>query len=94
MSSDYALKLLRSMLELYSPSGKEGEVASLLKGEMEIGYRAQVDGVGNVIGAIKGSSEGPEVLLCGHMDTVPGFIPVKEVNGNLYGRGLLTLNRP
>lgn len=92
---DYALKLLRKLLEIYSPSGREEELASFLRNEMEkLGYQARIDDVGNVVGTIQGLSEGPEVLLCGHMDTVPGFIPVREENGNLYGRGAVDAKSP
>ncbi|MEM1538624.1 MAG: M20/M25/M40 family metallo-hydrolase [Candidatus Nezhaarchaeales archaeon] len=93
--SSYALNLLKGMLEIYSPSGREASIASFLKDEMEkLGYRAHIDGVGNVVGTVEGSGRGPNVLLCGHMDTVPGFIPVKEVNGNIYGRGAVDAKSP
>ncbi|HID85801.1 MAG TPA: [LysW]-lysine hydrolase [Anaerolineae bacterium] len=78
---------LRELLEIYSPSGREGELAACLKGHMEaLGFRVRVDEVGNVIGVL-GPSSGEEVLLLGHMDTVEGFIPVRLQDGRLYGRG-------
>jgi len=84
--SDYAVSLLTRMLEIYSPSGKEGEISSFLAREMEsLGFRVWKDEVGNVIGEI-GEGE-PVVLLCGHMDTVEGFIPVRVEGNELYGRG-------
>jgi len=51
----------------------------------KLGFKVKVDDVGNVIGEV-GSGK-PEILLCGHMDTVPGYIPVRVVDGKLYGRG-------
>jgi len=80
-------ELLRRMLEIYSPSGKEGEIAEFLRGQMaELGFgRVWVDSAGNVLGEVGGGP--PTVLLCGHMDTVPGRLPVKVENGRLYGRG-------
>jgi len=45
----------------------------------------QIDEVGNLI-ATKGSGS-PKVLLCGHMDTVPGKIKVRKEGDTLYGRG-------
>ena len=41
--------------------------------------------LGNVIGEL--GDEGPRILLCGHMDTVPGEIPVRIEGDLLYGRG-------
>jgi len=84
--SDYHINLLTRMLEIYSPSGKEEEICSFLAKEMEnLGFRVRRDEVGNVIGEI-GQGE-PIILLCGHMDTVEGYIPVRVENNKLYGRG-------
>ncbi len=44
-----------------------------------------MDDVGNLI-AVKGTGS-PKVLLCGHMDTVPGEIKVRKEDNVLYGRG-------
>src|SRR5215831_11932806 len=74
------------MLQTYSPSGSESGLAKLLKFEMErLGFNTRIDEVGNVVGEI--GTEGPELLLCGHMDTVPSDIPVGLEDGTLYGRG-------
>jgi LysW-gamma-L-lysine carboxypeptidase len=52
----------------------------------ELGFeQVHIDSVGNVI-ATKGNGE-PRILLCGHMDTVPGPLPVRIEEGFLYGRG-------
>lgn len=90
----YAVNLLESMLKIYSPSGREEEVASFLEAELRrLGFKAWRDEVGNVIGEV-GWGEGPRVLLCGHMDTVPGEIPVKLEAGRLYGRGAVDAKGP
>jgi LysW-gamma-L-lysine carboxypeptidase len=74
------------MLEIYSPSGQEAELANFLKSQMSsMGFEAEIDEVGNVIGRI-GEGE-PTLLLCGHMDTVTGELPVQVINGELTGRG-------
>jgi len=84
--SNYAVSFLTRMLEIYSPSGKEEEISNFLAKEMEsLGFRVRKDEVGNVIGEI-GHGE-PVVLLCGHMDTVEGYIPVRVEGNKLYGRG-------
>ena len=82
----YPVQLLQAMLELYSPSGSEAELASFLHDEMQAkGIDSRIDEAGNVIGLV--GSEGPRILLCGHMDTVPGRIPVRFDGDSLYGRG-------
>jgi len=75
------------MLEIYSPSGKEERMASLIEEELSsLGFRnVRRDIVGNVYGEI--GSGFFSILLCGHMDTVPGWIQVKQRDGRLYGRG-------
>lgn len=83
---EYAVQFLTKLLEIYSPSGKEQKVAAFIANEMKkLAFKVKVDAVGNVIGEIGHGK--PEILLCGHMDTVPGYIPVKTVDGKLYGRG-------
>ena len=84
--NDSAIELLVKALEIYSPSGKESEISSYLATEMtKRGFRVWTDDVGNVIGEI-GQGK-PVILLCGHMDTVEGYIPVRLENNKLYGRG-------
>ncbi len=91
--SDYAVRLLTRMLEIYSPSGKEEEITRFLQEELEyLGFSVRRDEVGNVIGEV-GEGE-PVVLLCGHMDTVEGIIPVRVEDGLLYGRGAVDAKGP
>jgi [amino group carrier protein]-lysine/ornithine hydrolase len=88
VSPTYALELLRRSLEEYTPSRAEAQLANLLKDKCinELGFEnASIDNVGNVI-ATRGNGS-PIILLCGHMDTVPGRIPVRIEHGYLYGRG-------
>ena len=93
MSNDYAVDLLTRMVKIYSPSGSEGEISKFLAAEMEkLGFRVHRDEVGNVIGEIGEGS--PVVLLCGHMDTVEGEIPVRVEDGQLYGRGSVDAKGP
>ncbi len=88
VSSNYAIELLKSALELYTPSRSESALANMLKARCteELGFeQTYIDSVGNII-ATKGLGD-PRILLCGHMDTVPGRIPVRISDGYLYGRG-------
>jgi LysW-gamma-L-lysine carboxypeptidase len=93
MSADYAVDLLTHMVKIYSPSGSEEEISRFLAEEMEkLGFRVRRDQVGNVIGEVGEGS--PVVLLCGHMDTVEGIIPIRFENGQLYGRGSVDAKGP
>jgi LysW-gamma-L-lysine carboxypeptidase len=90
---DYAVDLLTRMVKVYSPTGEEEQLADLLFKEMEKhGFHVERDGVGNVLG--RQGRDRPHVLLCGHMDTVPGFIPVRIEDGLLYGRGAVDAKGP
>ena len=74
------------MLETYSPSGSEGPLACLLNDELStLGFESRIDRTGNVIAQT--GDNGPEVVLCGHMDTVPSELAVRDDNKFLYGRG-------
>jgi len=82
----YPAQLLRGMLDLYSPSGSEAQLANFLRDEMHAkGMDASIDDAGNVIGVLGDGS--PRILLCGHMDTISGNIPVRVDGDLLYGRG-------
>lgn len=89
MTTDFALDMLRAMVSIPSYSGREQQLATYMADAMShLGYQTTIDAVGNVIGET-GNRNGPLVLLLGHMDTVPGEIPVREEEGVLYGRGVV-----
>ncbi len=79
--------LLAGALKIYSPTGEESGLARHLASKMkQLGYRkVRIDGAGNAVGEI--GSGGASVLLCGHMDTVPGNLPVARRAGKMFGRG-------
>jgi LysW-gamma-L-lysine carboxypeptidase len=89
---------LFGLVKNYSPSGQElGAVNWLVKHMHELGFtRAFVDQAGNAIG-IMGEGE-VQIVLLGHIDTVPGEIPVKTVDTpdgvNLFGRGTVDAKGP
>ena len=88
VSASYAIELLTNALELYSPSRSEAALANMVKDRCvnELGFeQVNIDSVGNII-ASRGTGE-PYILLCGHMDTVPGQVPVRIEEGYIYGRG-------
>ncbi len=75
--------LLRELVETPSVSGDEAAAAARLAEFLEAhGREAFVDDVGNV------RAPGDDgVLLTSHVDTVPGEIPVRVEDGELWGRG-------
>ena len=87
------LPLLEGLLERYSPTGQEQEAAVFLVAQMRAaGLQASVDEVGNAVGV---AGEGPEtIMLLGHIDTVPGFIPVVRDGDRLNGRGAIDAKGP
>ena len=87
MNQQDSVELLRNMLEIYSPSGEEEKLASFLAESMKkLGFRhVRTDEAGNIYGEVGSGS--PAILLCGHMDTVPGRLAVRAENGRVYGRG-------
>lgn len=87
-----AVGLLEQMLRIPSVSGQEQDVAQYLVSQMQgIGLHAYVDGAGNAVGEL---GHGPEVVLLGHIDTVPGVVPVRVEDGMLYGRGAVDAKGP
>lgn len=93
MEEDYPEWLLFKLLEIYSPSGEEGEISKFLYKELKhLGFDAKVDEVGNVEG-VWGRGE-PSILLCGHMDTVKGWIEPKKRGKVIFGRGAVDAKSP
>jgi LysW-gamma-L-lysine carboxypeptidase len=96
---------LVGLVEHYSPSGQErGAVEWLVERMKTLGFgEAFVDGAGNAVGVM---GDGPrQVVLLGHIDTVPGEIHVQTVGAEhtlsgtgapplLYGRGCADAKGP
>lgn len=86
--------LLRALLEASSPSGAEASAAEVVVAALkERGVPSGIDAAGNAVGAV-GTRPGPTVMLVGHLDTVPGAIPVREHGGRMYGRGAVDAKGP
>ncbi len=80
------LALLSGLLAEYSPSTHEADAVRYLVRTMDaLGFAVSIDGAGNAVGSL---GNGPrEIMLLGHIDTVPGFIPVARDGDALHGRG-------
>lgn len=87
------IELLEEMLAIPSPSTQERALGQWLVSRMRaMGFAARRDDAGNVVG-FWGS--GPkEIMLLGHIDTVPGFIPVRREGNRLFGRGAVDAKGP
>lgn len=88
------IQILEDSLRITSHTGKEHRMAEHLRSQMEAkGYdEAFIDAAGNAVGIIgKGRRQ---LVLMGHMDTVPGDVPVRYENGALYGRGAVDAKGP
>ena len=87
------IDLLRRLVEIPSLSDHEGPAVDALCQEMATrGFHTQIDDAGNAIGTI--GSGHRRVVLLGHIDTVPGEIPVRIENGELWGRGTVDAKGP
>ena len=87
------LHLLAGLVRIPSVSRQERVAVEWLVARMEErGFRAFVDEAGNAVGEI---GDGPRhVVLLGHIDTVPGDIPVSLEAGELVGRGAVDAKGP
>jgi len=86
---------LQELVSIPSPSGHEDEVGEYLVERMTgLGFQAHRDQAGNAVGMLGNPEAEREIVLLGHMDTVPGLIPVLRRNGNLYGRGAVDAKGP
>ena len=91
MKEDIAL--LEKALRIRSHTGHEYKLAEFLRIEMEKrGFDAHIDSAGNAVGVIGEGSQ--QIVLMGHMDTVPGDVPVRYENDCLYGRGAVDAKGP
>jgi LysW-gamma-L-lysine carboxypeptidase len=90
-----AVTFLEELVSIPSPSGQEDPVAAFLVQQMEtMGFRAHRDEAGNAVGILGDPEAEREIVLLGHMDTVPGMITVRRAGGRLYGRGAVDAKGP
>jgi LysW-gamma-L-lysine carboxypeptidase len=85
---------LIGLVSQYSPSGNERCAVEWLVERMKVlGYdQAFIDKAGNAVGVMgKGLKQ---VVLLGHIDTVPGEIKVAQDGNMLYGRGSVDAKGP
>lgn len=96
-----AVALLQGLVAIPSLSRQEADASSWLVEQMnQLGYdRAFVDDAGNAVGEFGPVNAEKVIVLLGHIDTVPGNIPVRiEMDETdeplLYGRGSVDAKGP
>ena len=82
-------ELTRTLMDIPSVSGEEGEVGRFLASHLGgLGYHVELQevepGRANVLAR---TGARPRVVLSTHMDTVPPFIPSREDATHVHGRG-------
>jgi predicted acetylornithine/succinylornithine family transaminase/N-acetyl-ornithine/N-acetyl-lysine deacetylase len=92
----YEVELLQSMLAISSLSRQESTLAHYLVEQARLmGLHAYVDEAGNFVASTHQQlTDVQPIVLLGHMDTVPGNIPVRLEEGVLYGRGAVDAKGP
>lgn len=88
-----AADLLESLVRIPSPTGQEAGAVSFLQAQARAdGFRVSTDAAGNFIAE---AGHGPRLLLfVGHVDTVPGDLPVRRDGDTLWGRGSVDAKGP
>lgn len=88
-----SLRLLERLVSIPSPTGQESEAVDFLVGQMrEWGWESGKDAAGNAVGRYGHGAR--HLLFLGHIDTVPGWIPVRWEGGSLWGRGSVDAKGP
>jgi [amino group carrier protein]-lysine/ornithine hydrolase len=100
MERSAAIELLAGLVAIPSLSHHEAQASQWLALQMtRLGYdRAYVDEAGNAVGELGPADAERTIVLLGHIDTVPGNIPVRieqTADGDvLYGRGSVDAKGP
>jgi len=91
-----AIELVRGLVAIPSLSRHEVAASKWLTDQMRAaGYdRAYVDDAGNAVGELGDPSAPRTIVLLGHIDTVPGNIPVRIEGDVLFGRGSVDAKGP
>ncbi len=94
----------QEIIKIPSFTGEEGQLARVILNKLEefASDDAFIDGIGNVVGVIRGQENGVNILLNGHLDVVPvgnmsnwhpydPFGAHIDDKGNIHGRGAADL---
>ncbi|GAB4386232.1 MAG: [LysW]-lysine hydrolase [Phycisphaerales bacterium] len=95
-SDERATEVLLDLVSIRSHSGDErAAVERFVEAADSLGLETFIDGAGNGIARrCTGTSDRRSIALLGHIDTVPGDIPVRIEDGTLHGRGAVDAKGP
>ncbi|MEM0374049.1 MAG: N-acetyl-lysine deacetylase [Sulfolobaceae archaeon] len=83
-------QLLVDLAAIYTPSGNERLAENFFtRVSNDLNLELKISDTNSYI---LGNSK--EILLVSHIDTVPGYIPVREDNGKIFGRGVVDAKGP
>ncbi len=90
------VRILHDLVGTLSVSGSErGAVEVFVRHAASLGMRAGIDSAGNGVARRSGGGAVKRrIALLGHIDTVPGELPVRIENGVLHGRGSVDAKGP
>ncbi len=96
IGSERAIALIYDLVAISSVSRDERAAVEYFTRAMhQFGMQASIDEAGNAIGICGDMSpSAQEIVLLGHIDTVPGNIPVRIDNCILHGRGSVDAKGP
>ncbi len=99
VSEAEAIDVVQQLVATPSVSGQEREAVALFASlATNLGLSAEIDDAGNGVALRAGVPDGAgrlcEIVLLGHIDTVPGEIPVRIEDGVLHGRGSVDAKGP
>jgi LysW-gamma-L-lysine carboxypeptidase len=96
----FAVDMLRELVATPSVSGEEARAVDLfVRRAAQLGFETEVDEAGNGHAIRRDASENGadqpiEIVLLGHIDTVPGAVPVRLDGNILHGRGSVDAKGP
>lgn len=91
------VQLLFDLVSMQSVSGNErGASEIFVHHASALGFETEIDVMNNALAHIgaDASDATTHIILLGHIDTVPGDIPVRIENGILHGRGSVDAKGP
>ena len=86
---DGVVRLLQELTNAHGAPGFEGPVRNILRREWQgLVSDLRTDGLGNLLGTVRGGSDEPRVLLMAHMDEVGFLVRHIDDNGFVYFNGV------
>lgn len=86
---DGVVRLLEELTNAHGAPGFEGPVRNILRREWQgLVADLRTDGVGNLLGTVRGPANGPRVLIMAHLDEVGFLVRYVDDNGFVYFHGV------